>query len=642
MVAKFFEIINRQKPAFFLSFFLIFVPGIWLSLIKPAEFEAFAVFQIDCPFTNELKDRFSMDASEMKDAVFSNDLIVKTSANISKTLKRNVEKHEILSTLFPISPSRDGHYFQMKFCGFDEQFLKSVISEYIPQLQDSMEKKSEEKISDFLAILDTDYSEIKTTLEKCGNRMNELRKEKQIFSVSTEIENVLNSIRGKQTELAELDFGKNRAQYPETNKSLSPKSSELLSCLRKQLASLEIEAVRLATMYLPSHPFLYEVNEKISFLKKRIREESRKVVQEVELRKKFIRSQLSMDEEKFSDLSDLKKRFEEIEVERKSLENDLSSISNLRKDVLLQKKLGKFKLVSVSAVDRKMNFWESFRVKLPLIVLIIAFLAGCASAIFVDISDPSLKNPSEAIEGLKLPLKGLLPNLNVKKEKNVKNSPLDPFLCVFHNPKSKEAECFKGLRSNILNDYSEFPFKTLMITSPSEAIGKSTICTNLALSFANAGFKTILVDCDFRHPSIHKKFGIDNSIGLTNILNGISFEEAIRTTEIENLALLTLGPVPLNPSEIILNEAFGKIVEFLKTQCDFVIFDGPPLNLSSEGLAMASRVQRIYFLVTIGLTDRNESELALGFLKKDGGRSIGLVCSRVPGHQLGAFYYENG
>ncbi|MBN6204300.1 polysaccharide biosynthesis tyrosine autokinase, partial [Staphylococcus saprophyticus] len=125
-------------------------------------------------------------------------------------------------------------------------------------------------------------------------------------------------------------------------------------------------------------------------------------------------------------------------------------------------------------------------------------------------------------------------------------------LYVHDEPKSTVSEKFRGIRSNIMFSNAENEINSLLVTSEKPASGKSTISANIAVTYAQAGYKTLVIDGDMRKPTQHYVFDLPNNSGLSNlIINKTTYSESIKETKVDNLAILTAGPTPPNPSELI-------------------------------------------------------------------------------------------
>src|SRR3970282_2235624 len=151
-------------------------------------------------------------------------------------------------------------------------------------------------------------------------------------------------------------------------------------------------------------------------------------------------------------------------------------------------------------------------------------------------------------------------------------------LITFSNPRSPVAEAYRQLRTNIQFSSLDRPLHTLLATSTSPEEGKSTVLANLAITMAQAGHRVIVVDCDLRRPTIHQLFGIENRVGLTNVVVDGSVQEfPLQESGVEGLLVLPSGPIPPNPSEILGSARMTEVIGQLQSRADYVLFDSPPI-----------------------------------------------------------------
>jgi capsular exopolysaccharide synthesis family protein len=165
----------------------------------------------------------------------------------------------------------------------------------------------------------------------------------------------------------------------------------------------------------------------------------------------------------------------------------------------------------------------------------------------------------------------------------VKNDMQYSQLLAFDFPKSQLAESFRNIRTNL--NYIKSSYQTIAITSSISGEGKTFVALNLAGILAMSGKKTILIDLDLRKPKIHLGFNVSNDKGMSGlIINQYSIEECVQKSQIENLDFITAGPIPPNPSELIISESFKEKLAELKKIYDIIIIDNPPVGLVSDGI----------------------------------------------------------
>ncbi|MBK5240615.1 CpsD/CapB family tyrosine-protein kinase [Clostridium sp.] len=213
---------------------------------------------------------------------------------------------------------------------------------------------------------------------------------------------------------------------------------------------------------------------------------------------------------------------------------------------------------------------------------------------------------------------------------------------AINNFKSQVAEQFRVLRTNIRFSFAGDAVKTIVVTSCASGEGKSTITCNLAISMAKGGKKIVVVDCDLRKPTIHKKFLISNNIGLTNVLiKDKIVDEVIIDTCIPNLYVIPSGPLPPNSSELLSSKNIKDILTELAEQFDVVLIDTPPVLYISDAKIMSALAEGTIIVTSYGKTEKNQLLNAKENIEKTGGRILGVVINKIPDKYNGSYgnYY---
>jgi capsular exopolysaccharide synthesis family protein len=210
---------------------------------------------------------------------------------------------------------------------------------------------------------------------------------------------------------------------------------------------------------------------------------------------------------------------------------------------------------------------------------------------------------------------------------------------VESKPKSIGAENYRVLRTNI--QYSSFDneVKTIVITSSEPGEGKSTTAGNLALSFAQAEKKTIIVDCDLRKPSLHKKFKISNINGLSDVLIGREKLEVAIHKHNNKMDILTSGKIPPNPSEMLGSKAMSRLIEVLKGNYDIVILDTAPLQAVTDAQILSTKADGVILVVRAEATKKESVTQAKSLLDKVGANILGTVLNGVENSRKKYYYY---
>lgn len=203
-------------------------------------------------------------------------------------------------------------------------------------------------------------------------------------------------------------------------------------------------------------------------------------------------------------------------------------------------------------------------------------------------------------------------------------------LVTFKSPKSAMSEAYRVLRTNLGFAGLERSFQTVLVSSSLSEEGKSTIASNLAVVTAQAGYKVILVDCDLRKPTQNKIFQIPNTSGFTScILNNMETEDASYDLTMSNLKVLTSGPVPPNPAEILNSERTRSLWSTLKSKYDYIFIDSPPLLAVADASILAAQVDGTILVVRSGMTRVDDARRAQDLLTKANSRLLGVVLNQA-------------
>lgn len=222
----------------------------------------------------------------------------------------------------------------------------------------------------------------------------------------------------------------------------------------------------------------------------------------------------------------------------------------------------------------------------------------------------------------------------------------DHKLILKSGAKSSLAESYRTLRTNVMFSSIDKSIKSIAITSSGPAEGKSTVTANFAIALAQAGGKVLIIDSDLRKPKIHKLFGLPNNIGLTNILvERMPWKEYITPVEeLPNLYVMTSGPIPPNPAEILGSERMMSLVSEIKEDFDFVILDTPPVGVVTDAAIISSYVDGAILVVASGNVEIEAAQRAKTLLKNVNANILGVVLNKVPTKGSGyyKYYYYGG
>lgn len=269
---------------------------------------------------------------------------------------------------------------------------------------------------------------------------------------------------------------------------------------------------------------------------------------------------------------------------------------------------------------------------LVLVAAVIGAAVAIAGAYLLEFLDDRLVDIEQIQQVTGLTTLGTIPD--------VKLDAASQGLVMLQNPHSTDAEAIRVLRTNLLFASVDHKLSSLLVTSPTPGEGKSFISSNLAVAFAQTGKRVILLDADLRKPTLHRVFGLVNNIGVTSALvsDGADVEAALQTTTTPELRVMTSGPLPPNPSELLSSHKMQELLLHLQSLCDLVIIDSPPVLVVSDTAVLASHADGVLLAFTRDKLRRDPARNTIGALRQVQARILGVVLNRVEGSQHGYYY----
>jgi len=238
-----------------------------------------------------------------------------------------------------------------------------------------------------------------------------------------------------------------------------------------------------------------------------------------------------------------------------------------------------------------------------------------------EVLDNTLKTPDEVTRQLGLPVLGVI-NHYQAKEGN---------LIAEEHPRSPTAEAFRTLRTNVSFASVDRPLTTILVTSAEPGEGKSTVAANLAVVLAQNGRRVTLMDCDLRHPTLHRRFGLNNRQGMSRLfsqpterLNGSS-----QLTRIDKLSLIATGQLPPNPAELLGSQRMQTILQMAQEQSDVIVIDTPPTLAVTDASVLAPVVDGVILVVQPGKTHVSAARQTVEQLRRVNANLLGVVLNNL-------------
>ncbi|MGI8811062.1 MAG: GumC family protein [Pyrinomonadaceae bacterium] len=292
------------------------------------------------------------------------------------------------------------------------------------------------------------------------------------------------------------------------------------------------------------------------------------------------------------------------------------------------------------------------RVTTVVAALFLSTLFGMGLALFLEYLDDTIRTTEEIESLLQLPALAAIPTIESMPKRKLllvgangepQEDPASYELLISTDSRSSLAEAYRQLRTSILLSTAGHAPKSLLITSSLPSEGKTTTAANTAISLAQTGAKVLIIDADMRRPRLHSIFNVGNAEGLSTILSSeLSDDEVlnvIKLDEASSLNIMTSGPIPPNPAELIGSEQMANLLKSLQKHFTHVVVDSPPITSFTDGVLIASMVDGVILVVHAGKSSRQVVRRARQLLQDVGARIFGVVLNNVNLNSQDNYYY---
>ena len=326
---------------------------------------------------------------------------------------------------------------------------------------------------------------------------------------------------------------------------------------------------------------------------------------------------------------------EELDLRQATLSNQQLAYASLL-ETYLNIRFTQAQLLDLTVVEPAIAPTEPIRPNIVIYSVLGAFMGLVFSgglAFLLEYLNRSFETSDDVRQILSLPTLGTIPKLRGKERRSR--------LITLTLPRSLVSEAYRTLRTNIRFASVDEPLTTLLITSAEREAGKTTAVANLGIVCAQAGLRVVLVDTDLRVPRLHHLFDLNNHYGLTDLLVGNvqNVQDCLVRTGLDNLRLLTSGPVPPNPSELLSSKRMGAVLAEVQKDADLVSLDSPPVLAVTDATVLASKVDGVILLVQAKRTSHKAARQACETIQSVGATLLGAALTKVKVKRRGSAYY---
>ncbi len=556
--------------------------------------------------------------------------------------KKIIEQQELIKYIddnFSAGLTRKAMLINIAFTSPDRKLSMDIVNTYLDQFIDwKMDQKLQaaELAKGFLM---KQIEQSKISLEKAEEELNHFAKQAGIVSLDSKLNSTYRQLEELNSALAvaEATFIQKEAVYKQAitdGASNLPQvlSNEGISRLKgeyaKQLALYE----ELSTKFQDAYPSVKAVKGKMNSLAKRIRKEENKIFRSIANEYNIAKKNLNTLRERVEVQKSLAMGVNERATQYRIMDREVETNKQIYRSLLERAKEIE-SMVGVSAsnihiVDRAdlpiLPYKPNIKLNL-LMAILIGLLGGIGCAFLIEHFTDTITNPDEINDRFQLPILGVVP-LSKMVEGCIETA-------LITDPRAPIAEALRTIKVSIQLSGTESRAKSFLVSSASPSEGKTTIAVNLALSFATAGEKVLLVDTDLRKPRIHKLFINKNNPavrGLSSLLAGIINDTGdIIYNVFENLDFMPAGPIPPNPVELLASNQFSTFINDMKEQYDRVILDGPPHHGFADILVLSQNVGGVVMVTCIGETTRQALRHFKRGIQNVNGTILGCIINKV-------------
>jgi polysaccharide biosynthesis transport protein len=287
--------------------------------------------------------------------------------------------------------------------------------------------------------------------------------------------------------------------------------------------------------------------------------------------------------------------------------------------------------------------------------LFLSTLFGMGLALVLEYLDDTIRSTEEIEVYLQLPALAAIPRIDSLQKRKLllvgategeeDDDYINSELLIYADPRSSLAEAYRHLRTSILLSTAGRAPKSLLITSSLPSEGKTTTATNTAISLAQTGAKVLIIDADMRRPRLHSIFNLDNRDGLSTLLSSelsdAEIDRVVAQDEKTKLYMLTSGPVPPNPAELIGSEQMAALLKMLQQRFTHIVVDSPPIASFTDGVLIASMVDGVILVVHSGQSSRQVVRRTRQLLNEIGAKIFGVVLNKVNLSTQDQYYYQS-
>ncbi|MCL5023987.1 MAG: polysaccharide biosynthesis tyrosine autokinase [Nitrospirae bacterium] len=503
--------------------------------------------------------------------------------------------------------------------------------------------------------------EQKKALEESQRALQEYMKDKDVV----ELENMKEALTpqkvqnlGAQLVMAEAKRKETEASYSQAKGFTNNLTGALtvpaiagdpvMQSLRTEEIKIEKDIMEMSKKYGDKHPLMIRLREDLRALREKMASEAKRIITSMKndyelakAREAGLRNSLAQGKGEAMALSEKSIQYGVLKREVESNQQMYDALLKRIKETSLIEEVKSFNIYIVDKAEVPKGPVRPRKFLNVLMSVIVGLFGGVGVAFFLEYIDNTFKKPEDVEEKLSLPVLGVIPFI---KQSDIQDG---RFELVSHaDQKSSISEAYRALRTSLLLSAVE-PIKSFAVTSCIEDEGKTTTAINLATTLAQMEKMVLLVDADLRKPKVHSVLGLDNSVGLSNFLARQVVQGIIKDSAVPNLSVITSGPLPPNPSELLGSQRMKEFLDIVTEKFDVILFDTAPLITVTDTTILTDAVDGAVLVIKSGTTTFDVAGRGVKLLKDVNAKILGIVLNSVDAKKEGyrylyPYYYQYG
>ena len=581
----------------------------------------------------------------------------------SQSLNNNADIVERFLTSLAIEPVRNSRLVKVHFTSPDSDLAAQVVNAFADAFINMNLERRFEASSYAKDFLSDRLQQIKAKLEDSEQQLVKFARQEQIINIDerkTVNLQVLQQLADALTK-AEEERIRQEALYLQVRQTSggSTLSSVLQSPVIQEFkniqAKLEAEYQDNLRLYKPAYPKMRQLQGQIGELQRKISQEMGNIRESIKVDYRTSKANEDL----------LRQKLEQVKSEVMGLQDRSIQYNILKREVDTNRQfydglLQRYKEIGVAGGVGANNISIIDRAEIPgfpfkpnlqinaLLAMLFGLLGGIGLAFLIEHLDDTVKLPEDVERILNLPVLGIIPSVREPRGREQMEQSL--YLTAQTDPRSAFAEAYRSVRTALQFSTPEGAPRILLVTSSVAGEGKSTTSLSLAIHFAQASKKVLLIDADLRNPSLHQELNMDNGFGLTNYLAGnvkpVDIAKSAPIENLENLFVVTAGTLPPNPAELLSTPKMMTFLSLAAKKFDQVIVDGPPVLGLADALILGNLCDATLLIIEANGTRRGAVQGSLKRLRSSRTRVLGGILTKLEadshayGYQQSYYYYH--